>query len=183
MAEEKEKAKAPEENQEAQQPESKPKLPLMKYLIIAGVLLVQIAGAYFLQTALIFNDAAEASVAEAVNEDAEHGEGHGEEGETNSPIIIMLDEIVVNPAGTEGRRYLATRLGLQTMSADADSEVTARAVLIRDELISLLASKSMAQLSSLTYRDSLRNEIRESVNKQLATTVVDNVVFADYVLQ
>ncbi|MBU0690615.1 flagellar basal body-associated FliL family protein [bacterium] len=185
MAEEK--AKAPKTAEEEPQPEAEPKpkskLPLMKYLIIAGVVLLQIAGSYFLQKSLFFDNTAQAEIAEVERSDEGHGEDHGEKTASGAPIIIMLDEIVVNPAGTEGRRYLATRLGLQTQSDSAETEITARSVLIRDAVLSLLSSKSMAQLSSLTYRDSLRNEIRDTVNKQLAETVVETVVFADYVLQ
>jgi flagellar FliL protein len=183
MAEEQE--KAPEAAEEQEQPaKSKLKFKLpMKYIIIAGVVLVQIAGSYFLQKAFFFNSDAEASIATEEHHEEEHGDGHGEEAVPDAPVIVMLDEIVINPAGTEGRRYLAIRIGLQTQSDSADTEIGARAVLIRDAVISLLSSKSMAQLSSLTFRDSLRTEILITVNEQLLNTAVESVVFADYVLQ
>ena len=161
------------------------KLPLKKYLIIGGVVLVQIIGSYFLQKSLFFHNEAEAGIAEVESEEKEAEvqlDKHGNPILPAAPAIVILDEIIVNPAGTEGRRYLATRIGFQSESVGAENEINARSVLIRDRVISLLSSKSMTQLSSLSYRDTLREEIREAANMQLKDSKIESVIFADYVL-
>jgi flagellar protein FliL len=178
----KEKEKAPEAPAQEQPPASKSKLPLKKYLIIAGIVLVQIAASYFLQKSFFFSTAAEAEVAEAEPEETVQLDKHGNPILPAAPTIVILDEIIVNPAGTEGRRYLATRVGFQSSSQNAELEIGSRTALIRDVVISLLSSKSMAQLSSLTYRDTLREEIKEVANLQLKDTKIESVIFADYVL-
>ena len=154
----------------------------MKYIIIAGIVLVQIVASYFLQKSLFFGDVAEAGSADPEAVSTQNGESDVDSSDFQEAIIIMLDEIIVNPAGTEGRRYLATRVGLQTKSETAEEEILTRSMLIRDVVNALLSSKSINQLSNLAYRDSLRVEIRDVINKQLTETVIDNVVFADYVL-
>jgi flagellar basal body-associated protein FliL len=179
----KEKEKAPEAPPPEPTAAPKRKLPLMKYGIIAGIVLVQIAAAYFLQKSLFFDTAVEASVVEAVPEEAPVLlDKEGKPIPPAAPAIVILEEIIVNPAGTEGRRYLATRVGFQSSSPNAELEIGSRTALIRDVVISLLSSKSMAQLSSLSYRDTLREEIKGVANLQLKDTKIESVIFADYVL-
>jgi flagellar FliL protein len=178
----KEKEKAPEAPIQEQSPAPKSKLPLMKVLIIAGIVLVQIAASYFLQKSIFFNTEAEAGVAEVEPKEIVQLDKDGNPIPPAAPTIVILEEIIVNPAGTEGRRYLATRIGFQSTSPNAEAEINSRSVLIRDVVISLLSSKSMAQLSSLTYRDTLREDIRGVANLQLKDTKIESVIFADYVL-
>jgi flagellar protein FliL len=164
--------------------EPKKRKPLPKPLIIAAVVVVQIIAAYFLQKTLFFNDVTAAVQHEekktehkAENKKGKHGEGE----ETSS--VVMLDEIVVNPARSGGRRYLAITVGFQTAVPDADKLFEKNKPLIRDALISLLSSKDMEKLADISYRDSLKIEIREGVNRQMRDSVVSQVVFSSYVLQ
>jgi flagellar basal body-associated protein FliL len=55
--------------------------------------------------------------------------------------------------------------------------------LIRDALITVLSAKHLDQLANVAYRDTLRLELKEAVNRQLHGLTVDNVVFSGYVLQ
>jgi flagellar protein FliL len=176
-------AKAPEEREpEApEQPaEAAPKKskPLMKYAIIAGVLVVQTVLAYFLQKTFLFPGTATATVAESKAESEEPKDG-GNEAEPN---IVMLDEIVVNPAETGGRRYLAVTVGLQMKDEAAAKSVEKATPLIRDALITLLSAKHLDELSRASYRDTLRTEIKTAVNVQMKNKV-EGVVFSGYVLQ
>jgi flagellar FliL protein len=159
------------------EPKSKGGIP--KIAIIAGVLLVQIVAAYFLQKTFLFNHVPGGKVVEAAPKKAAK-KAEGGEGK-----VVMLDEIVVNPAETGGRRYLAVTLGLQLAGGGEESEklVEKNKPLIRDALISLLSSKHLDQLASIAYRDTLKLEIKEAVSKQLKDTEIENVVFSGYVLQ
>ncbi|MCB9365977.1 MAG: flagellar basal body-associated FliL family protein [Calditrichaeota bacterium] len=159
----------------------------MKILIMVGILLAQTAAAYFIQKTLFFPDPA--THTEAVAEES-HGEQSEEEGKGGahggseaSSGVAMLDEIIVNPAGTGGRRFLSTIVGLTLSKPEAEKEITDKMPLIRDVTISLLASKTLDQLASLTYRDTLRQELQVSVNGLLTETPVNGIVFSTYVLQ
>ncbi|MFZ5434415.1 MAG: flagellar basal body-associated FliL family protein [Calditrichota bacterium] len=171
---------------EEQPAEGQKKLPLPKWAIIAVVLLAQVAGAYYLQKTFIFSNDASASEVETKHEKAKkESSKHGEEkgGESDELPIVMLEEIVVNPAETAGRRYLAVTMGLQANDAESVPVIEKRQALVRDALISLLSSKYLDQLSSIQYRDSLKLEIKDAVNKQLSEELVSNVIFTSYVLQ
>jgi flagellar FliL protein len=176
--------KTPEPAPETPAPdgEQKPGKPLMKYIIIAAVVLVQIAAAYFLQKAIFFAGPATAETVAAEHreegEDAEADE-HGEGG----PHIVMLEEIVVNPAGTSGRRYLAITMGIQTSVPEAEKKVEEAKPMIRDALITLLSAKPLEQLANTGYRDSLKSEVKTTLNIVAKNLKVQNIVFSGYVLQ
>lgn len=151
---------------------------MMKYIIIAAVLVVQTVLAYFLQKTFLFPGTATANVEAAKHEETEEGK-EGEEGEST---VVLLDEIVVNPAETAGRRYLAVTIGLQMKGEALEASVEKAGPLIRDALITLLSAKHLDELSRSSYRDTLRTEIKTAVNVHLKNKV-DNVIFSGYVLQ
>lgn len=167
--------------------EAKKKSPMMKYLIIAGILIAQTAAAYFIQKTVFFPDPH--SDSELVTEgEGEHSEeaaeeagGHG--APTGGTSIALLDEIIVNPAGTGGRRFLSTIVGLTLNDPKSEPLVAAQMPIIRDAAITLLASKSLDQLASIGYRDSLRSDLMAVINGLVKDGPVTGVVFSTYVLQ
>jgi flagellar FliL protein len=176
--EEKDKAEAPEPEETPAEPKKR-KLP-PKAVIIAAVVVAQIIGAYFLQKALFFREAVAAAPKEKT--EASKEKKHGEK-DSVEPSVVMLDEIVVNPAHTGGRRYLAVTVGFQTSALEADKLFEKNKPLIRDALISLLSSKELDKLADIGYRDSLKAEIKDAVNRQVRDSLVAQVVFSSYVLQ
>lgn len=182
----------------ASEPEAKKKSPLMKILVIVGILIAQTAAAYFIQKTIFFPspsapsevhaDADAEADAEAGDEgeEAEEEGGHGEKegkGKGNGSSVALLDEIIVNPAGTGGRRFLSTVVGLSLKKPTTEESIVDKMPLIRDAAISLLSSKSLDQLASLSYRDTLRQELQASVNIIMEKEAVKGVVFSTYVLQ
>ncbi len=100
--------------------------------------------------------------------------------------IHMIDDIVVNPAGTNGTRYLSTSIGLEyKVSKEKGHEAGLESVtpVIRDVLIALLTSKTMDQLSSIEGKEKLREEILTNVNTAIKPDSVYRIYFVDYVLQ
>ncbi len=173
-------------------PEPKKKSPLMKYLIIAGILIAQTAGAYFVQKMIFFpspesaieHSADEESAAAEESEEESSEEGGKKEGEAKGGAsIALLDEIIVNPAGTGGRRFLSTIVGLTLKDSKSEAAVQGQMPIIRDAAITLLSSKSLDQLASVAYRDSIRQELMATVNGLVKEKPVTGVVFSTYVLQ
>jgi flagellar basal body-associated protein FliL len=165
---------APAEQTEAP---AKPKRSLAKWGMIAGVVLMQVVAAYFLQKALFFGGDVVAK------EKPHHVSKKAEDKKAADLTVIMLDEIVINPADTGGRRYLAVTLGLQTGAPEAEKTIDKSKPMIRDALITVLSAKHLDQLANIAYRDTLRAEIKDAVNRQLHGLTVDNIVFSGYVLQ
>lgn len=98
--------------------------------------------------------------------------------------IHLIKDILVNPAGTNGTRYLSASIGLETSDfgeeTDRFEELTP---VIRDILLAILSSKTLEELSSIDGKERLRDEILVEVNKAIKPDSVRRVYFIDYVLQ
>jgi flagellar basal body-associated protein FliL len=156
----------------------KKRFAIPKIAIYAAVALFMIAGSYFLQKMLLFPDSP--GTANAAPAHKPEKKKKVEEAESS---VMMLDEIVINPAETAGRRYLAITIGLENHLPETDKTLDKKRPIIRDALISLLSAKHMDELSRITYRDSLKQEMKEAVNRQLGDSTVSAVIFTGYVLQ
>ena len=120
-------------------------------------------------------------------ESKSHGEesgGHGEEGEGGAePNIYIVKDVILNPAGTNGTRFLLTTVGFEVSTAEAKKEIEAKDVQVRDALNTILTAKSLTTLSMPENRDSIRQEIAERVGKLLRTGKLSNVYFSKFIIQ
>jgi flagellar basal body-associated protein FliL len=97
--------------------------------------------------------------------------------------MFQIKDIVVNPSGTNGTRYLCTTVALEITDPVVEAEATAREAQVRDLLIEILSRRTVTELSSLEMRDHIRDEIGKSVNTLLTSGEVDGVYFSNFVLQ
>ena len=112
-----------------------------------------------------------------------HGGGHGEEGAEGSDNMIVVDNLVVNPAGTGGTRFLATAIGFELKTGKASHAFKEKEIIVRDALITILSSQSVPQLSDFKQRERLRKLIKLRVQKLLKTDDIAAVYFTEFVLQ
>ena len=114
--------------------------------------------------------------------EAESGGGHGggepEEVEATFPI----DDLVVNPAGSGGTRFLVAALALEADS-EAREALTSREAEARDLLLSVLASRTVEELSDVSFREEIRGEIVHALNEMLGYEGVHRVFFPQFVIQ
>lgn len=96
----------------------------------------------------------------------------------------MTENIIVNPAETNGSRYLSTSLGLEHVKSEAiAARMQELTPVIRDIIIAVLSAKTLEELSSPSSKDGLRTEIMTKVNQAISPYKVDKIYFVDYVLQ
>jgi flagellar basal body-associated protein FliL len=146
---------------------------LTKILIVVGILVFQIAAAYFGIQYLFLKDTATEVEPKAVEQSVE----------AVGPIMQMED-IVVNPAGSMGRRFLVVKVALELMGESVQDDVERQMPLINDGLIKLLASKNVEYLSNVAVRDSLREEMRLAINDRLpGGEGVSRLYFTGFILQ
>jgi flagellar protein FliL len=168
----------------------------MYFLIIIVLQVVLAAGGYYLVMKYMKPDPA---LKQAIEEDKKTEETKKVEEVPRQ--IYNIDDIVVNPAGTGGSRYLSGLIGVEMdvpkaegeakgkaegegeSAAKAKSPLDEKGPQLRDALISLLSSKTIDQLTSVEQKDLLRTEIMESFSKILAPAKIHNIFFLDYVLQ
>jgi len=106
------------------------------------------------------------------------------EGKPSSTRIYVIKDLIINPAGTRGTRFFLVSLGLEYSPPSAEDRLSQQEPRVRDKLITILAEKTLAQLSDITYREKLRKEINQAVQEVLGEDAkVLHVYFVKYVLQ
>jgi len=98
-------------------------------------------------------------------------------------IIAEFDDIVVNPAGTEGRRYFVLTMSMEVDRKKTMDELLSKTPVVRDALITLLAAKTLDYVTNVMNMDELRGEIMKTTNGFLDKGRVIRVYFTGYVLQ
>lgn len=106
------------------------------------------------------------------------GKSHGSEA-----LIHEISNIVVNPAGTGGSRFLSASFGFELESPALLQEFQQKEPVIRDALITILSSKTVAQLTDPKQKEIVRYQIRKRVSQIMNTESVAGVYYTDFVLQ
>lgn len=109
--------------------------------------------------------------------------GKGTKGESSGGLTAAIQEIVVNPAGTSGSRYLSVSLGFEFSSAKVRSRFEAKELMVRDALISILSSKTVTQLTDAKQKEIMRYQIKKRLSQLLKTDKLKAVYYTDFVLQ
>ncbi len=130
---------------------------------------------------------AETHDASASHEEAkeeEHGEESegGEHGGAGSSIYTIKD-IVVNPSGTAGSRYLSASIAFQLGSPEEAAKFEQLEPIIRDALITILSSKTVAQLTDSREKEIARMQIKNRVAQLVKNSELAGVYYSDFVLQ
>jgi len=109
-------------------------------------------------------------------------EEHKPEGKTEAPRIVRLDNIIVNPAGTLGQRFLIVSVAIETKSAAAEEKLKNAEIPFRDAVTGLLERMTMPQLTQLGARDSVRIAVA-TFAKKLAGDTALQVYLPQFLIQ
>lgn len=114
--------------------------------------------------------------------------GHGDDVEADSADGVVrpvhsLDNLVLNPAATNGTRFLMVSMSIEAADDAAAAALTARDPEVRDATLRLLGSKTVEQLANVAVRDSLKTEIQALLNDVLGRKAVRRVYFPQFVIQ
>ena len=156
-----------------------PSVPVFsKKVIIIGIpiFLVQLAIVYFLMVKFL------GSSAHAQNGGAK-AEEEAQKAEVTTQNIFLIKDVIVNPAGTNGTRFLLTTVGIEVSTPEAQQELEKKEVQVRDMLNSILTSKGLPDLVSIDQRELLRAEISKKVGEMLKTGKLKNVYFSKFIIQ
>lgn len=97
--------------------------------------------------------------------------------------LYLIEDLIINPANTGGQRLLLSTIGIDLTSANEVKELETKAVLVKDVVISVLASKTLGQLESIAYRDSLRSELADNIVRRMPDVNIKSVYFSKYIIQ
>ncbi len=95
--------------------------------------------------------------------------------------LIPLESFLVNLSGTRGNKLLKVSMELEIDGEQLREEIDKRKPQIRDIIIILLSSKTYAQVSSTEGKESLREEIRNTLNSFLTRGKIKRVLFTEFI--
>jgi flagellar FliL protein len=97
--------------------------------------------------------------------------------------IFRLDNMIVNPAGSEGTHFLMASVAFEVENDRAESVLKEREVELRDLIVTRLESMTMAMLSLPTARDSLKAQLGREVLTLLGPKAKVKVYLPQFVIQ
>ena len=112
----------------------------------------------------------------------EHG-GKTKEGEAPAKNVHTLDNLVLNPAGSNGTRFLLLTIALEVKNEAVLEEMKVRDAELRDAVLVTLGGKSVEQLAEMSAREALKNELRDVAATLFKPGAVKRVYFPQFVIQ
>lgn len=148
------------------------------------IFIVQLVAVYFITANFLLNKMHASNGEEQNAEKADSTEVVEEGKETEFGKFIHPEEdIIVNPAGTDGRRLLMVSLGFDIPSEENKKELEEKSMLLRDAAISVMSSKDLQVLGNMAYRDTLRIEMTNRLKQLMPKVTINTIYFSKYVLQ
>jgi len=177
MADEEKSAKEKEVAIETDETEAdgkkKPAFPPLLILVYVGIVFAASALTELIIVPKVSAILASKGLVQEVVEETPLVPEHGE--------IYVIEDLVVNPAGSEGRRYVAS-IGLEA-SSTITAEIEQRDPQIKDALIQILSSHTIEQLADVSQREGVRAGIQSRVEEIVPQGNIDAVYFVSFVLQ
>jgi len=96
--------------------------------------------------------------------------------------VIPMETFLVNLAGSRGGKLGKINMELEVDGPKVQEEIEKRKPQIRDIIITLLSSKSYEQVSFKEGKDSLREEVKDTVNSFLTKGHIKRVFFTEFIL-
>ncbi len=95
--------------------------------------------------------------------------------------MIRLESFVVNMAGSRGRRIARVTMEFEVDNDKVRDEIESRTAQIRDIIIIILSSKTLESVASKEGKDSLREEVRDTVNGFLTKGKIKKIYFTEFI--
>jgi flagellar protein FliL len=167
------------------EPKEKKGLNLKILLFGIPIFIVQLIAVYFITANFLLNkvqanhSAAEPSPVEVKKEAAPPQVNNKELGK----FVYMIEDLIVNPAKTDGKRLLLSSLGFDVSSEKDNQELKSKEVVLKDVVISIMSSKELTQLGNIAFRDTLRTEIIKRLSQLMPAVKINTIYFSKYILQ
>jgi flagellar FliL protein len=173
------------EQSEAEVPKAKSSFNIKIVLFGLPIFILQLVAVYFITANFITGgtrneiEMKDGVKTENTKERSPLFDGGGELGK----YILPIDDIIVNPSGTDGKRLLLVSLGFDVADEENKNELKNKEVLLRDVVISTLSSKTLLQLDDVSYKDSLKYEIASKLKQKIPSIKLNDVYFSKYIIQ
>ena len=167
------------------------KLGLIAGLTFGGALLGGLAAAFVVAPRFMPRTAPPAAHGDAAVPPAAGSAAKGESAGTEKQAgaenadtkLVQLSNIIVNPAGSQGTRFLMTSVAIAVSDDKTQQALKEREVELRDRITTILESETMIQLTSPSARDSLRQKIAAVVGSVAGPKVSFRIFIPQFVIQ
>lgn len=110
-------------------------------------------------------------------------DGHGKAKEEHGRPVHRLDNIIVNPAGSHGTRFLLATVAFEVADDRIRDDLRAREVELRDVVISTFERHTLEELTRPGARDSVRGELTTAVLPLVGDDAGLRVFLPQFVIQ
>jgi flagellar FliL protein len=151
---------------------------LMIGVVVGALALGGVAGSLFLAPRIIAGRA-------APKPSAPEKESHGEQGndEKKKIPVFRLENLIVNPAHSQGTRFLMTTVAFEFDDEKTGARLREREVEVRDAVMSALESQTLEMLTRPGARDSLKLRLANVVAPIAGNTRRVRVYLPQFVIQ
>lgn len=125
--------------------------------------------------------AAQPAEGESADEAEEASEDSG--ATTAAPAVLTLDNLVLNPAGSGGARFLLLSVAIECKDAATVATLQSRDAELRDVVLTSLGLKTVEQLAEITAREQIKTDLVTALNERFGKKAVARVYFPQFVVQ
>jgi len=106
-----------------------------------------------------------------------------DENPDSPPVLVDLADITINLADTDVSRFLRAKIKLEVRNEEAVPRVQQHMIKINDMVLTLLSSKTFAEIRTPQGKYDLKEDIVYRVNRLVGGKPVKNMYFTDFVSQ
>jgi flagellar FliL protein len=172
---------------------SKPKLPVLIGMVAVGLAVGGGTGAAFIGPMVAKkmgkDPAAIVAAAEAHGDAAAEGDhapggDAAKEGEAAPAAAVhLLENLVLNPAGSGGSRFLLLSVAIEVGEGTAADAFKNRDAELRDIILTSLGTKSTEELTDISRRDVFKGELVGAITSRFGKKSVKRLYFPQFVVQ
>lgn len=151
---------------------------LVALLLVCGLAGGAVGG--FFAAPMLFGDTATAAAEGGAPPPKPKSGGHGR---SSGPAIYLVENVVLNPSGSSGTRFLMVTAAFEVSSADVSEEMRGRDPEIRDMINRNLGGRTVEELTDLSRREEIRDDLRDTLNEMLHYGSVEKVYLPQFVIQ
>ncbi len=154
-----------------------------KVLIIGlPIFIVQLAAVYFITANILLSNGA------SNNSHSSEETTTEEPADTTatisaSEVIYNLDDMIINPAQSNGKMLLLASLGISVDGEASKKILGEKQVVVKDAVITVLTGKNVEQLNNIAFRDTIKSEIISSLGSLIPEAGINNIYFSKFIIQ
>jgi flagellar protein FliL len=111
----------------------------------------------------------------------EKGKSRGKD--TEKAVVFKIDNLIVNPAGSGGTRFLMASVAVEVPDAKTEAQLRERDFQVRDAVIAVLEKQTLESITAPGGRDSVKARLAATLAPMVGRGVPVHVYLPQFVIQ